>query len=120
MHQFNSVCFYKKMKSFNQRVFDRRICDIESTFILIVVHGDDEGADLLSEGLLLPLSHPLDGYDHLHTENWMNYSDKRNPHLSHSFGLLPMTYNVFLHSLVVRELSRADVASEDEVILGHS
>ena len=31
-----------------------------------------------------------------------------------------MTSYVFLHSLVVRELSRADVASEDEIVLGHS
>jgi len=95
---------YTKMNSFNQRVFDRRLCNIESTFILIIVHGDDKGADLLSEGLLLPLSHPLDGYDHL----------------SLSSRLLAMTSYVFLHSLVVRELSRADVASEDEVVLGHS
>ena len=65
------------MNSFNQRVFDRRLCNIESTFILIIVHGDNKGADLLSEGLLLPLSHPLDGYHHLHAENWMNYSNKK-------------------------------------------
>ena len=31
-----------------------------------------------------------------------------------------MTSYVFLHALVVREMSRADVASEDEVVLGHS
>ena len=31
-----------------------------------------------------------------------------------------MSSYVLLHSLVVRELSRADVASEDEVVLGHS
>ena len=31
-----------------------------------------------------------------------------------------MTSYVFLYALVVRELSRADVASEDEVVLGHS
>ena len=65
------------MNSFNQRVFDRRLCNIESTFILVIVHGNDKGAYLLSEGLLLPLSHPLDGYHHLHAENWMNYSNKK-------------------------------------------
>jgi len=92
------------MNSFNQREFDRRLCNIESTFILVIVQGNDKGAYLLSEGLLLPLSHPLDGYHHL----------------SLSSGLLPMTSYVFLHSLVVRELSRADVASEDEIVLGHS
>ena len=108
------------MNSFNQCVFDRRLCNIEPTFTLIVLHGNDEGVDLLSEGLLLTLTHPLDGYHNLHTENWTNQSENFFWHLSLSSQLLAMTSYMFLHSLVVRELSRADVASEDEVILSYS